>query len=141
MSTLSPTFTLARASVSCTLDEYFQPFGPVKVIDGTSGSMAVIVAVIVTCLALVPPGRTCSEPVVPLVAAHHVRLAGPLHPDDDVLVIPNVDLVADLELREPRDVRPGDGRHEGPVRFLESDRAGRGVDRLDGRPSPFSSLT
>src|SRR4030095_7089293 len=67
MSTLSPTFTLARASVFCHLDVYFQPFGPVKVIDGVFGSMAVIVAVIVTCLALVPPGRTCSEPVVPLV--------------------------------------------------------------------------
>jgi hypothetical protein len=45
---------------------YFQPCGPVKVIDGVVGSMAEIVAVIVTCLALVPPGRTCSEPVVPL---------------------------------------------------------------------------
>ena len=67
MSTLSPTFTLASASVSCTFDVYFQPFGPVKVIDGASGSMAVIVAVIVTCLALVPPGSACSEPVVPVV--------------------------------------------------------------------------
>ena len=58
MSTLSPTFALARACVSCTLDVYFQPFGPVKVIDGVFGSMAVIVAEIVRCLALVPPGRT-----------------------------------------------------------------------------------
>src|SRR6476660_8591135 len=33
MSTLSPTFTLASAAVSCTLDVYFQPCGPVKVID------------------------------------------------------------------------------------------------------------
>jgi hypothetical protein len=36
------------------------------VIDGVFGSMAVIVAVIVSCLALVPPGKTWSEPVVPL---------------------------------------------------------------------------
>src|SRR6476620_5989624 len=66
MSTLSPTFTLARASVSCTLDVYFNPLGPVNVIDGTAVSIAEIVAVIVVCLALVPPGRVCSEPVVPV---------------------------------------------------------------------------
>src|SRR5688572_26818529 len=67
-STLSPTFTLARADASCTLEEYFQPFGPVKVIDGVFKSIAEIVAVIVHCLAFVPPGRICSEPVVPRVA-------------------------------------------------------------------------
>ena len=93
--------------------------------------MAVIVAVIVRCLALVPPGRTCSEPVVALALLIHVRLAGPLQPDDDVLVVPGVDLVADLDLREPLDVRPGDDRHEGAIRFLERDRAARGFDRLD----------
>ena len=68
MSTLSPTFTLASAPLSCTLEVSYQPFGPVKVIDGRAGSMAVIVAVIVRCRALVPPGRTCSEGVVPFVA-------------------------------------------------------------------------
>src|SRR6185436_11716363 len=60
MSNLSPTFTVSRAVGSCTLDVYFQPFGPVNVTDGVLGSTAVIVAVIVTCLALVPPGRACS---------------------------------------------------------------------------------
>ena len=44
MSTVSPTFTLARASVSCTLDVYLQPLGPVKVIDGAAMSIAGIVA-------------------------------------------------------------------------------------------------
>jgi hypothetical protein len=47
------------------LDVYFHPLGPVNVIVGVFGSIAVIVAVIVTCLAFVPPGRVCSEPVVP----------------------------------------------------------------------------
>src|SRR4051812_2451472 len=56
MSTLSPTFTLPRAALSSTFDEYFQPFGPVNVIEGSAGSIAVIVAVIVRCRALAPPG-------------------------------------------------------------------------------------
>jgi hypothetical protein len=55
MSTLSPTVPLARASASCTLDEYLQPFGPVNAIDGVVGLMAVIVAVMVTSLVLAPP--------------------------------------------------------------------------------------
>src|SRR5688572_3267095 len=64
ISTLSPTFTLPSASLSSTLDEYFHPFGPVKVTDGIVMSMAVIVAVTLTCLALVPPGRVRTEGVV-----------------------------------------------------------------------------
>ena len=44
---------------------YFHPFGPVKVIVGILGSMAVIVAVTVRCVARVPPGRVCPAPVVP----------------------------------------------------------------------------
>ena len=68
MSTLSPTFTLASASVSWTLEVYFQPLGPVKVIDGVVVSIAEIVTVSVICLALVPPGKTDFAPVVPLVA-------------------------------------------------------------------------
>jgi hypothetical protein len=47
MSTLSPTFTFASAALSCTRVLYFQLFGPVNVIDGSVGSIAVIVAVIV----------------------------------------------------------------------------------------------
>jgi hypothetical protein len=47
MSTLSPTFTFASAAVSLTRLLYFQLPGPVNVIEGTAGSMAVIVAVIV----------------------------------------------------------------------------------------------
>ena len=117
MSTLSPTFTLARAAVSCTLDMYFQPFGPVKVTDGASGSMAVIVAVIVTLLGLGATRQDLFGTGRALGPAVHVRLAGLLQPDDDVLVIPGVDLVADLDLLEPLDVRPGDGRHVGAVRL------------------------
>src|SRR4029079_3276271 len=67
MSTLSPTSTLERAFVSCTLDVYFQSFGPVKVIDGVAGSIAVIVAVIWRCLALVPPGRSLRDTMLSLV--------------------------------------------------------------------------
>ena len=51
--------------MSCTLDVYFHPFGPVKVIVGVFMSMAVIVAVTVRCVARVPPGRVCWEGVVP----------------------------------------------------------------------------
>lgn len=46
MLTLSPTFTFASAALSCTRLLYFHPFGPLKVIEGTVGSMAEIVAVI-----------------------------------------------------------------------------------------------
>jgi hypothetical protein len=47
MSTLSPTFTFARASLSSTRLLYDQPRGPVNVIEGVFGSIAVMVAVIV----------------------------------------------------------------------------------------------
>ena len=47
MSTRSPTFTFASASLSFTRVVYFQFCGPVKVIDGRFGSIAVIVAVMV----------------------------------------------------------------------------------------------
>src|SRR5688572_22940386 len=60
-----------------------------------------------------------------------LRLAGPLQPEDDVLVKTSADLVADLELREPLDVRSCDRRHVGPVRLFDGDRARRGFDRLD----------
>ena len=46
MSTLSPTLTFASAAVSSTRVVYFHPFGPVKVIEGTLGSIAAIIAVI-----------------------------------------------------------------------------------------------
>src|SRR5688572_24254248 len=67
-STLSPTFTLASASLSSTLEVYFQPLGPVKVIDGVFMSMLVIVAVMVRCLAFVAPGRSFTAGVLPLAA-------------------------------------------------------------------------
>ena len=35
---------------------YFQPLGPLKVIEGTPGSIASITAVIVRCVAAVAPG-------------------------------------------------------------------------------------
>src|SRR6478609_9708351 len=54
MSTLSPTFTLASAALSSTRVLYFQPFGPVKVIEGAFGSIAAMVAVIVRWCAAVP---------------------------------------------------------------------------------------
>jgi len=41
-----------------------KPFGPLKVIDGTFISMAEITAVMVCCLALVPPEWTCPDGVV-----------------------------------------------------------------------------
>src|SRR3954447_26148143 len=63
MSTLSPTFTFDSASLSCTLELYFQLFGPLKVIDGTFMSIAVIVAVMVRWVAAVPPGLAV-EPAV-----------------------------------------------------------------------------
>ena len=44
MSTLSPTFTLANACLSSTRLVYFQPFGPVNVIEGTAISIAAMVA-------------------------------------------------------------------------------------------------
>ena len=47
MSTLSPTFTFASAAVSFTFVWNLKFCGPVKVIDGSLGSIAVIVAVIV----------------------------------------------------------------------------------------------
>lgn len=56
MSTLSPTFTFSIAFLSATRELYFQPFGPLNVMDSTLGSRAVMVAVIVRCVAAVPPG-------------------------------------------------------------------------------------
>ena len=55
MSRRSPTLTLLSAFLSSTRELYFQPFGPLKLIDGTFGSMAVIVAVMVRWAAAVAP--------------------------------------------------------------------------------------
>ena len=55
-STRSPTFTCFRTFLSWILRLYFQPFGPLKVIEGTLGSIASTTAVIVRCEATVPPG-------------------------------------------------------------------------------------
>src|SRR5436190_9988576 len=55
MSKRSPTLTFLSASLSSTRELYFHPFGPLNVIDGTFGSMWVIVAVMVRWVAAVPP--------------------------------------------------------------------------------------
>ena len=55
-STWSPTFTCFSTFLSWILRLYFQPFGPLKVMEGTLGSIASTTAVIVRCEATVPPG-------------------------------------------------------------------------------------
>ena len=55
------------AACSSTRELYFQLFGPVKVIDGTVGSISVIVAVMVRCAAAVAPGFCASERDTPAV--------------------------------------------------------------------------
>src|SRR4029077_9270982 len=53
MSRRSPTLTFLSASLSSTRELYFHPFGPLNEIDGTFGSIWVIVAVMVRCMAAV----------------------------------------------------------------------------------------
>ena len=54
--------------MSCTFEVYLYPLGPVNVIDGMVGSIAVIVAVMVTCFAVVPPGLAWPDGVVDCAA-------------------------------------------------------------------------
>src|SRR3954468_18387907 len=68
MSTLSPTLTVASAFLSSTRELYCQLFGPVNVIDGTFGSIAVIVAVMVRCIAAVAPGFLLVALVTPALS-------------------------------------------------------------------------
>ena len=63
MSTLSPTFTWLSILVSCTFELYFQLLGPENVMDGIFESIAVMVAVIVRCVAPVTPGLAPDEGV------------------------------------------------------------------------------
>ena len=69
---------------------------------------------IVVCLARAT-GRTCSEPVVPNGSSSPARRM--LQPQDDVLST-RVDLVADLELGEARNVGPATTATKVPSDFL-----------------------
>ena len=127
--------------MSCTLDVYFQSVRAGEGdrrrgrVDGRDrGGEGLLLGFGAAWQILFGTGRA-------LRRADHIRLAGLLQPDDDVLVVPGGDLVADLDLREPLHVRSGDGRHGRAIGLLERDRAGRRIDRLDDARLRLSSRT
>ena len=90
-------FHVFSALMSCTRELYFQLFGPTKVIEGTFMSIAVMVAVIVRCVAAVAPGEVPGVFVSAASGGVHVLLAGFFHAEDDVVVVRRRQRVANLD--------------------------------------------
>ena len=132
MSTWSPTLTFSSTAGSMTRRTYFHPFGPTKVMDDAILSMESIVAVIVLCKAVVPPGRTSCPATVVAIAVIDRCLARWLQSHDDVGVVGRLHLIPDLDFVEPRRALGHVQRHELAVGRLDVHAAPGMVDRLHG---------
>lgn len=129
MSTLSPTLTVARVALSCTLLLYFHPFGPLNWYRWHAGIHRGDRRGDRALIRHGPGGRILDWHELP-GAVVGVRRSGLFQLRHHVFVVPDGDLVADLELVEAFNRGGHVERLVRCARLLDRDLSRRGFDGL-----------